>query len=138
MGSGPSPLLLWSFPPTTTFANFPTPGCWAGAATPAFSGRLVYSQFCEGFPLPPLFGTQGTLPSLLSVFFVVVVVYSGCFSLFSLDGGQSVQGAMLIWPRVVCGSTTCCLAHLVVRIFPSIWELVSGGAGALLVSPFNM
>jgi hypothetical protein len=25
--------------------------------------------------------------------------------LFSLVGGRSVQGAMLIWPRVVCGST---------------------------------
>jgi hypothetical protein len=36
------------------------------------------------------------------------------FSSFSLSGGQSVQGAMLIWPRVVCGSTTCCLSYLVV------------------------
>jgi hypothetical protein len=36
------------------------------------------------------------------------------YFLFSLGGGQSVQGAMLIWPRVVCGSTLCCLAHLVV------------------------
>jgi hypothetical protein len=26
---------------------------------------------------------------------------------------------MLIWPRIVCGSTECRLAHLVVRIFPS-------------------
>jgi hypothetical protein len=26
---------------------------------------------------------------------------------------------MLIWPRVVCGSTTCPLAHLVVCFFPS-------------------
>jgi hypothetical protein len=34
-------------------------------------------------------------------------------------GGQSVQCAMLIWPRVVCGSTACCLAHLVVCVFPS-------------------
>jgi hypothetical protein len=41
------------------------------------------------------------------------------FSLFSLGGGRSVQGAMLIWPRVVCGSTVCCLAHLVVCFFPS-------------------
>jgi hypothetical protein len=38
---------------------------------------------------------------------------------FFLGGGQSVQGAMLIWPRVVCGSTTCRLAHLVVCVFPS-------------------
>jgi hypothetical protein len=39
---------------------------------------------------------------------------------FPFDGGQSVQGAMLIWPRVVCGSTACRLAHLVVHVFPSL------------------
>jgi hypothetical protein len=43
---------------------------------------------------------------------------------------------MLIWPRVVCGSTACHLAHLVVHIFPN--GLGAGGAGALLVSPFNV
>jgi hypothetical protein len=49
------------------------------------------------------------------------------FFLFSLGGGRSVQGAMLIWPRVVCGSTMCHLAHLVVCIFLSglgsgVWQ----------------
>jgi hypothetical protein len=34
---------------------------------------------------------------------------------------------MLIWPRIVCGSTTYGLAHLVVCVFPShlgagIWQ----------------
>jgi hypothetical protein len=38
---------------------------------------------------------------------------------FSLGGGWPVQGAILIWPRIVCGCTTCCSAHLVVCIFPS-------------------
>jgi hypothetical protein len=64
---------------------------------------VVYLQFWEGFPLPP-FGAQGTLPSSLRVFYVVIAYYS-VFFLFSLGGGRSVQGAMLIWPRVVCGST---------------------------------
>jgi hypothetical protein len=66
----------------------------------------------------PLFGTQGAPPSLLYVFFVVIAYYS-VFFLFSMGGGRSVQGAMLIWPRVSCGSTTCHLAHLVVCVFPS-------------------
>jgi hypothetical protein len=39
--------------------------------------------------------------------------------LFFPGWGQSVQGAVLIWPRVVCGSTVYRLAHLVVRVFPS-------------------
>jgi hypothetical protein len=46
------PLLLWSFPPTASFTSFPTPGCWVCATTLAFSSRLVYLQFCAGFPLP--------------------------------------------------------------------------------------
>jgi hypothetical protein len=114
--------LLWGFPPITCFASFPAPGCWVGAASPAFSGRLVYLQFREGLPLSP-FGTQGTPPFLLHVFFVVVY-YS--VSLLSLGGGWSVQGAVLIWPRIVCGSTVCCLAYLVVCVFssslgPGVW-----------------
>jgi hypothetical protein len=80
---------------------------------------LLRLACCEGFPLLPLFGTQSTLPSLLRVFFVVIAYYSVFFSFFPWVGARSVQGAMLIWPRIVCGSTECCLAHLVVHIFPS-------------------
>jgi hypothetical protein len=111
------PHLLWSFPPFATLTSFPAPGCWARATAPTLSGQgqLVYLQFQEGFSSPP-FGTQGTPPSLLCVFIVVIAYYS--VSLFSPGGGRSVQGAMLIWPRVVCGSTTYHLAHLV-HIFPS-------------------
>jgi hypothetical protein len=81
---------------------------------PSPAGLFIYSSVgdCPSSP----FGAQGSPPSLLCVFFVVVY-YS--VSRFSLDGGRSLQGAMLIWPRVVCGSNTCCLAHLVVRVFPS-------------------
>jgi hypothetical protein len=48
---------------------------------------------------------------------------------------------MLMWPRVVCGSTAYHLAHLVVRVFPSylgtgVWE--QAARGAFLVSPFNV
>jgi hypothetical protein len=74
---------------------------------------------------------------LLRFFIVLIAYYS--VSLFSLGGGQSVQGAMLIWPRVVCGSTAYCLAHLVVCVFQAIWAPASGGSpGALLVSTFNV
>jgi hypothetical protein len=52
------------------------------------------------------------------VSFLLLLLIIQFFFLFSLDGGRSVQGAMLIWPRVVCGSTSCCLAHLVVCVFP--------------------
>jgi hypothetical protein len=67
-----------------------------GAAAPAFSGRLVYLQFCEGLPLPA-FGAQSTPPFLLRVFLLLLLfIPFGFFLFFSLGGGQSVQGAMLI------------------------------------------
>jgi hypothetical protein len=97
--------------------------------------QLVYLQFWEGFPYP-LFGAQGTPPSLPPVFIVLIAYYS--VSLFCLGSGPSVQGAMLIWPRVVCGSTAYHLAHLV-RVLPS--QMGAGHwqrSGALLVSPFNV
>jgi hypothetical protein len=109
------PPLLWSFPPTTTFISFPAPGCWVGAAaTPAFSGQLVYLQFREGF-LPHLSALRAPCPLCYMSFFFsfqLLVYYSVWF--FSLGGSRSVQGATLIWPRFVCGSITCHLAHLVV------------------------
>jgi hypothetical protein len=104
------PHLLWSFPPTSTFTSFPTPGCWVGAAAPAFSGH-------EGLPLPP--SALRAPHSLCYMSFLLLLLIIQFFFLFSLGGGRSVQGAMLIWPRVVCGSTACCLAHLVVCVFPS-------------------
>jgi hypothetical protein len=114
------PPLLWSCPPTAIFTSFP--------ALLGLCRRscLLQPAVVRDFP-SPTFGAQGALPSLLHVFFVVIAYYSGFFSLFSLGGGWSVQGAVLIWPRVVCGSTVYRLAHLVVCIFPSrlgaaIWQ----------------
>jgi hypothetical protein len=109
------PPLLWSFPLSTTLTSFPAPGCWVRPPSEARPGLFIYSSRRDS--PPPLFGTRGAPPSLLRVFIVLIAYYS--VSLFSLGGGWSVQGAMLIWPRVVCGSTTYRLAHLVVCIFPS-------------------
>jgi hypothetical protein len=112
------PPLLWSFPPTATFTSFPAPGCWVRAAAPAFSSRLVYLQFHEGFPYPPLWCLWHPALFATCLFCCYCLLFS-FFFLFSPGGGLSVQGAVLIWPRVVCGSTACLLAHLVVCIFPS-------------------
>jgi hypothetical protein len=86
---------------------------WVCAATPAFSGRLVYLQIHEGLPSPS-FRCAGH-PALFTTcpFCCYCLLFSLAFFLFSLGGGQSVQGAMLVWPRVVCGSTMCHFAHLV-------------------------
>jgi hypothetical protein len=101
------PPLLCSSPPTSTLTSFPAPGCWARA--PCLHQRLsgqarlfIYSPTKDS--LPPIFSAQCTPPSLPRVFIALIAYYS--VSLFSLGGGWSVQGAMLLWPRLVCGSTT--------------------------------
>jgi hypothetical protein len=130
------PPLLWSFPPSTTLTSFPAPGCWARTPAPTLSGQawLVYLQFWEGFP-SPLFSAQGAPPSLLRVFIVLIAYYS--VSLFSAGGGWSIQGAMLVWPRIVCGSTVYRLAHLV-RVFPSCLGKGVWWPGGPLVCLFNV
>jgi hypothetical protein len=65
---------------------------------------------------------------------LLLLLFITQFLFFSLCRSQSVQGAMLIWPRVVCGSTTYHLAHLVGRVFPSrlgtgIWQWPRGPPG---------
>jgi hypothetical protein len=85
-----------------------------GAATPAFSSQLVVRDF----PFPPLWHSGHPALFATCLFLLLLLIIQGFF-LFSLGGGQSVQDAMLIWPRVVCGSTACCLAHLVICVFPS-------------------
>jgi hypothetical protein len=109
------PPLLWSFLPTATFTSFPTSGCWAcAAAVPAFSSPAC----CEGFPLPHL-QCSGRPALFATCLFCCYCLLFRFFFPFPLGGGRSVQGAMLIWPRVVCGSTVYRFAHLVVRVFPS-------------------
>jgi hypothetical protein len=116
-GNGSSPFSCGVFLPLPLLQAFPF--LVAGRVLlllPSPASLFIYSSVRD-FPSPH-FGTQGAPPSLLCVFFVVIAYYS-VFFLFYLGGGQSVQGAMLIWARVVCGSTVYCLAHLVVCVFRS-------------------
>jgi hypothetical protein len=72
--------------------------CWSLSSPP---GLFIYSSRKDSFP--PIFSSQCAPPSFLRVFIVLIAYYS--VSLFSLGGGQSVQGAMLLWLMVVCRST---------------------------------
>jgi hypothetical protein len=116
-------------------------GSWLMGACPrshqSFSGPpglFIYSPGKDS--LPPIFGTQCAPPSFPCIFIVLIAYYS--VFLFSPGGGQSVQGVMLLWPRVVCGSTAVPLSSPCPCLpLPSGWG-VTGGLGALLVSPFNM
>jgi hypothetical protein len=114
------PTLQWRFPHSATFTSFSVPRLLGRCHHYCLLQPACLFTVLWGTAPAPLFGVQGTPPSLLCVFFIVVY-YSiwGFFLFFSLGGGRSVQGAILIWPRVVWGSTTCCWAHLVVCIFPS-------------------
>jgi hypothetical protein len=102
---------------------------------------FIESSHGEHLLVPPPFSSVLRAPSrLCCVSFSVPCLLFRFFLLFFLWGrGQSVQGAMLVYLRGGCGSTTCYLfAHLLVCISQADLELVSGGVGALLVSQCNM
>jgi hypothetical protein len=114
-GKCPFSPLHWGFPHTDTFTSFPAPRL-LGVCCHCCLLQLAcsFTVLC-GISSPPLFSPQGAPPSLLRVFCCCCCSFSLVFfSPFSLGGGQSVQGAMLIWPSIVCGGTMYRLAHLVV------------------------
>jgi hypothetical protein len=77
---------------------------------------LLQPACCEGFPLPFL-QCSGHPALFATCLFCCYCLLFRFFFFFTLGGGRSVQGAMLIWPRVVCGSTVYHLARLVICIF---------------------
>jgi hypothetical protein len=89
---------------TAAVASFPLSKVagWVPQLLPSLSTLFIYSS-PEGLPLPhsPELG-RSTLFAMCLFFFQLLVYYSVWF-LFPLGGGRSVQGAMLIWPRVVLG-----------------------------------
>jgi hypothetical protein len=110
------PPLLGSFPPCTTLTSFPTQGCWARAPTPARASLgcpACLFTVLGRIPFPQSSALRA--PHRLSHVSLLFLLLSTQFLFFSPGGGQSVQGAMLLWPRLVCGST---VAHLV-HVFPS-------------------
>jgi hypothetical protein len=113
MGSGSSPLSCGVFLPLPLLQAFLL--LFAGRVSPLlpFPAGLLW-----GISPPPL-RRSGHLALFANCLFCCYCLLFSFFFLFSLGGGRSVQGAMLIWPRVVCGSTAYCLAHLVVCVFPS-------------------
>jgi hypothetical protein len=133
MRGGSSPFSCGTFLPPPHSQIFPLLVVRRMPLLPPFQARpglFIYSSGKDS--PPPLFSAQGIPPSLLSVFIVLIAYYS--VSLFSPGGGRSVQGALLIWPKVVCGSTMYHLAHLVVYIFPSClgtgdWQWPGGPPG---------
>jgi hypothetical protein len=95
VGSVPSPLSSGTFLTQPLLQAFLLQGCWAGAATLAFSGRLVYLWFREGLLQPPLW-LSGHPPSLLCVFCCC------CYVLFSLVFFSFFFGWGVSLPRGLC------------------------------------
>jgi hypothetical protein len=135
MGSGSSPLSYGDFLPPPLSKAFPllVEHCRSHRLWPGLA--CLFTVLC-GIPLPPLTFRAPHSLCYVSLLFLLIITQ---FLFFSLGGGRSVQGAMLIWPRVVCWSTVYHLAHLVICVFSSrlgagMWRW----PGALLVSPFNV
>jgi hypothetical protein len=112
-------------------------GCWAGAAIPALSSRLVYLQFHEGFP-SPRFSAQGALPSLLPGFLLLLFIIQLVFFCFFPGWGSVCPGGYVDLAQGCLWEYCMTLSSPGGLLLSSWWELASGGVGALLVSPFTM
>jgi hypothetical protein len=106
----PSPTLLWSM------SHF---SChWKPSLLKVYWGMwhhsclFIYSS--SGQCSSPTLWSSGCPALFATCLFFSAACLLFRFFFFSLGGGQSVQRAMLICSRVVCGSTACHLAHLVV------------------------
>jgi hypothetical protein len=83
--------LLWSFPPSTTFTSFPTPGCWAHAtastrASPTRPRLLIYSSGKDSLPCSSELRVPHPLCNVSLLFLLLITQ----FLFFSLGGGWSV------------------------------------------------
>jgi hypothetical protein len=137
---------LWSFPPSATLTIFPlskaflllVAGCMPLLPPePLLPGPACLFTVPGRIPFPP----SSALRAPCLTLFATCPYCSYCLLLsfsFFPGCGRSIQGALLIWPRVVCGSTAYDLAH-VSASSQAVWVQVTGGSpGALLVSPLNM
>jgi hypothetical protein len=100
------PLLLWSFPLSTTLTSFPAPGCWACAPTPVKASPAcpAYLFTVPGrIPFPQSSALSAPHPLSMCLYCSYCLLLS--FSFFP-RWGLVCPRAMLLWPRLVCGSTT--------------------------------
>jgi hypothetical protein len=99
--------------------------------------QALFTKILHGkLSLPPSPVCSEYPTSSAAYHFQFLFYYSG---FFLWRGGQSDQGAMLVYPRGGCGSTVCHLfAHPLVCVSQADLELTSGSTGALLVSQCNM
>jgi hypothetical protein len=111
-GKCPVPPLQWN-PPHDSHCYKLSHSKVAGRGLPVLpspAGLFIYSSVWD---CPSPTHTQGTPPSLLCVFLLLLFIIQFFSLFFPLVGVNLSRGTMLIWPRVVCGSTMYRLAHLV-------------------------
>jgi hypothetical protein len=90
-GKCPFPPLQWSFPHTATFTSFPTPVCWVGAGTPAFSGLFIYSSIRDCPPHPSALRTPCPL-CYVSFLLLLFIIQFGFFLFFPWVGVSLSRG----------------------------------------------
>jgi hypothetical protein len=131
----PSPTLLWIVPHFSyRYKLSPLQAHWGRwCHTRLLQLACLFTVHVRECPFPLLWSSG--LPTL----FVTCLFFFSClfiiqfFFLFSLGRGQPVQEAMLICPRECCVMLICSPGGIPRRVGAG-----SGGAGTLLVSPFNM
>jgi hypothetical protein len=134
VGRCPSPLSSGACYALATFTTLPLSKYTVGEVLPLLpSPTSLFIHSSSGECPSPTLQSSGC-PALFAkclFFSYLFIIQIGFFPSFFPGWGSVCPGGL-------CWFTMCHLAHLVICIFQAVWELVSGGAGALLVSPFNM
>jgi hypothetical protein len=106
---------------------------------------LLQASFTENshrdelFAPPPFFSVLRAPRPLCCMSFLVPFLLFRFFFFFLWGGGQSVQGAMLVYTWGSCVNTMCHLfAYLLVCVSQAGLDPVSGSTGFLLFSQCNM
>jgi hypothetical protein len=97
-------------------------------------GLFIYSPRKDS--LPPVFSTQGTPPSFLHVFIVLIAYYS-VFLFFPrwrsvCPGGYASLAQACLWEYRGTTKLSWSMSS------QAVWARATGSPGALLVSPFNV
>jgi hypothetical protein len=132
------PPLLWCFPPSATLTSFPALGCWARAPAPTrasparpaclftVSGKIPFPQSLALSTPHPLSHLSLLLLLLISQFLSFPRWRSVCPG----DYGSLAQACL--WELHGTAKLTLSVSS------QAVWAWVTGGPGALLVSPFNV
>jgi hypothetical protein len=131
------PPLLWSFPPSITLTSFPALGCCAHApaparGSPAHPACLFTVLGRIPFPKSSALSAPHPLSCVSSLFLLLITQFLFFFPRWRsvCPGGYAALAQACLWEYCSTAKLTWSVSS------QAVWVRVTGGPGALLVSPW--